>query len=180
MVAGMHSQMNPSGLEQYSLVERFVMHPQYDTVTLENDIVLIKLATPFNLSSPVVKPVGLPLQMADTPVGTRTVVAGWGNLQAGDPNRPDRLQKVTVPVVSDATCRESYGPTDMFDSFICAGYNEGGLDACNGDSGGPLFIPNSSVQVGVVSWGQGCALPRYYGVYTEVSYFVNWINSIVN
>jgi hypothetical protein len=102
MVAGMHSQMNPSGLEQYSLVERFVMHPQYDTVTLENDIVLIKvlsieihfrwdliiirkivsqLATPFNLSSPVVKPVGLPLQMADTPVGTRTVVAGWGNLQ---------------------------------------------------------------------------------------------------
>jgi len=56
----------------------------------------------------------------------------------------------------------------------------GGLDACNGDSGGPLFIPNSSVQVGVVSWGQGCALPRYYGVYTEVSYFVNWINSIVN
>ena len=103
-----------------------------------------QLATPFNFSSPVVKPVSLPSQMEDTPVGTRTVVAGWGNLQviklceiltfhplkqifkqAGDPNRPDRLQKVTVPIVSDAACRESYGPTDMFDSFICAGYIEG-------------------------------------------------------
>lgn len=57
---------------------------------------------------------------------------------------------------------------------VCAGDRvDGGEDSCNGDSGGPLLIPDGAawLQIGIVSTGQGCALPRYPGIYTEVSNF---------
>ncbi|KZR99274.1 Transmembrane Protease serine 9, partial [Daphnia magna] len=48
-----------------------------------------------------------------------------------------------------------------------------------GDSGGPLIIqatPNSRwIQVGIVSFGIGCARAEYPGVFTRVSAFRFWI-----
>lgn len=52
-----------------------------------------------------------------------------------------------------------------------------GKDSCQGDSGGPLVLNN--VQVGVVSWGRGCASPDYSGVYSNIANQLDWINSIV-
>lgn len=51
-----------------------------------------------------------------------------------------------------------------------------------GDSGGPLvcYINNYWVQVGVTSFGRGCGLPRKPGVYSKVSKFVTWIQSIIS
>src|SRR5207237_4098396 len=57
---------------------------------------------------------------------------------------------------------------------ICAGYDQGGVDTCQGDSGGPMVNKDSSgnwVEVGIVSWGEGCARAGKPGVYTEVSTF---------
>lgn len=55
----------------------------------------------------------------------------------------------------------------------------GGIDSCQGDSGGPLFTGTgaNAVQHGIVSWGRGCALADYPGVYTQVSYFNDWIDA---
>ena len=64
--------------------------------------------------------------------------------------------------------------------MLCAGYEEtGGKDSCQGDSGGPLVDKETKEQIGVVSFGQGCAEPGYPGVYTQVSYFIDWINETI-
>ena len=64
--------------------------------------------------------------------------------------------------------------------MICAGYpGVGGKDACQGDSGGP-FVCNDggkAVIAGVVSWGNGCALADYPGVYARTTYVLDWIKS---
>ena len=84
-----------------------------------------------------------------------------------------------MPVVSDADCLAAY-PDPRFPDWmtaeqsVCAGdLVDGGEDSCQGDSGGPLLVPDDSdwLQIGIVSTGQGCALPRYPGIYTEVSNF---------
>ena len=81
--------------------------------------------------------------------------------------------QVTVPVVSDDHCRDSYGQSDITDSMICAGLDQGGKDSCQGDSGGPFMCGNQLS--GIVSWGYGCAMAGYPGVYTQTSYFIDWI-----
>jgi secreted trypsin-like serine protease len=110
--------------------------------------------------------------------GTFTI-AGWGGAREGGAQQR-YLLKATVPFVSDATCESNYSgrinPTDQ----ICAGYAAGGVDTCQGDSGGPMFrrdAANAWIQVGIVSWGDGCARPNKPGVYSEVSTFAAAIGS---
>ncbi|XP_037301226.1 trypsin, alkaline A-like [Manduca sexta] len=80
--------------------------------------------------------------------------------------------------VNEATCRYRYAAIDSIitDSMLCAGWLDvGGRDQCFGDSGGPLY--HNGVVVGVCSWGEQCALPRFPGVNVRVSRFANWIRS---
>lgn len=63
--------------------------------------------------------------------------------------------------------------------MICAA--DLGKDSCQGDSGGPLtaIIKKKLLQIGIVSWGNGCALAGYPGVYTNVglSAINTWITA---
>ena len=69
-------------------------------------------------------------------------------------------------------------------NMICAGETSGERDACNGDSGGPLFVKNGNevTQLGIVSWGEGpmnegaaCGHENAYGVYTRLGNYKDWI-----
>ncbi|MFT6307429.1 MAG: secreted trypsin-like serine protease [Halioglobus sp.] len=64
---------------------------------------------------------------------------------------------------------------------VCAGFREGGIDTCIGDSGGPLYLIQNGeqVQVGITSFGNGCGLPNFYGVYTNISAYKTWISGYV-
>lgn len=129
------------------------------------DWALIKLASPVNLAT---------LNVATTTAfnnGTFTV-AGWGATRERGPQQRFML-KAQVPFVDDNTCDNSY-PSLIDNEEICAGFTQGGIDTCQGDSGGPMFRRDSNnawIQVGIVSWGNGCARPNFPGVYTEVSTF---------
>ncbi|XP_019727190.1 mast cell tryptase-like, partial [Hippocampus comes] len=99
-------------------------------------------------------------------------VTGWGNIGQGIPlPPPQNLMEVQVPVVGERQCDCYYGGGVITDNMICAGLSEGGKDACQGDSGGPMMSKQGSVWVlsGLVSFGRGCALPKFPFVYTRVS-----------
>lgn len=145
-------------------------HPDFNFDTSLNDIALLELAEP--IDEPVMS-----LFNGDSSVlpGAPALVVGWGVTDDTDPERPvypRQQQYARMPIVSNEVCNapDSYDGI-LNSSHICAGFPEGGVDACVGDSGGPLIIGirGRQVQVGIVSFGFGCALPGYYGVYTDLS-----------
>lgn len=162
-------------------VKRFIVHPNYNKFTVENDIALVELA----LKKPDV-PVTLLSEgnFSGIGLGETFRILGWGytNPEAVG-GLPIGLMSVDIQHLSLEACRIGYQDIDylyFFDSQICAGVLGGGKDACLGDSGGPLvyFHNGQWVQVGIVSWGIGCAEQTHYGVYTKVSSFQNWIEEV--
>jgi trypsin len=159
--------------KQVIQVSAVVSHEDYNDFDISNDIALMKLSTPLKLGGVVQ---AIQLQTESVAAGVDAYVTGWGTTTSGG-SLPAGLRGVTVPIVSDADCREAYGQSDIFDSMICAGLEQGGKDSCQGDSGGPLATGSDATLrlTGIVSWGYGCAVAGYPGVYTEVSHFTKWV-----
>jgi trypsin len=149
------------------------VHPKYDTATFDNDIAIMTLAERLRFG-PGIGPVGLPEDgTRSLSIGGKVVVSGWGSVQEDRLDSPT-LQAVTVSVVNVDECRASdsdVGP--ITESMFCAGAWEGGKDACHGDSGGPVVA--NGVLLGVVSWGYGCAMKGYPGVYSSTAYLREFI-----
>ena len=102
--------------------------------------------------------------------GAPLTVAGWGTEFFGSPLIPADLKAVDVEAVADESCTTNGLMGFQPDSEVCA--ETLGGDSCQGDSGGPLFgdLPDGRrVQVGIVSYGLGCAVPQFPGVYGEVN-----------
>jgi len=99
--------------------------------------------------------------------GRKLRIAGWGTTSEGG-STTDRMREASVPVVSDTRAQAAYGSQYFPRLMVAAGAE--GKDSCQGDSGGPLFKPSAPrTQVGIVSFGFGCARAGYPGVYTEVN-----------
>ena len=114
--------------------------------------------------------------------GTFTVL-GWGSTWEGGPQQR-YLRAAPVPFVSDTRCAAAYGGDGYVASdMLCAGdLPRGGVDSCQGDSGGPMVHADGAggwLQVGIVSWGNGCGRAGYPGVYTQVSTFNRDIGAAV-
>ena len=114
-----------------------------------------------------------------TATGTSSTIVGWG-LTSEDGSSSSVLRQATVPIVSNTTCQAFVAYT-IYSSQVCAGYASGGVDTCQGDSGGPIFVLASGTyyQVGVVSYGIGCARALNPGVYTRVASYSSWISSTI-
>ncbi len=161
-----------------------IRHEGYNEMTLDNDIALIKLATPSD--APIIKLVDGPVDDAG-----KVRVTGWGMMDDG--NFPVALMEAELDLEPNAACNagirniyakdlesilRNFAPRMLYSetaittatqsivgsmsdklsaNMICAGTTSGVRDSCNGDSGGPLFFekPEGPVQVGIVSWGEG-------------------------
>ncbi|XP_073540895.1 trypsin-like isoform X1 [Phyllobates terribilis] len=170
---GEHNIAVSEGTEQFINSARVIRHASYSSWTLDNDIMLIKLASAASVNS-YVQPIGLP--SGCPAAGTSCLISGWGNTLSSGTNMPNLLQCVDAPVLTASQCSNAY-PGEITGNMICVGYLEGGKDSCQGDSGGPV-VCNGQLQ-GIVSWGYGCALKNYPGVYTKVCNYNSWISSTV-
>jgi secreted trypsin-like serine protease len=150
--------------------------PGFNSSTMVNDWALIKLASPINLAT-------LPIA-TNTSLNSGTfTIMGWGSTREGG-GQQRFLMKAQVPFVDDASCGKAYraiGDPFTDSNMLCAGnLASGGVDTCQGDSGGPMVNKNAAgawVEVGIVSWGEGCAESGFPGVYSEVSTFAAAIAS---
>jgi len=184
------------GAEKAIDIANIYIHPLYDNEGYENDIALIELVSAPVNAPPAVQIASAALTEQYAIENSLATVAGWGGRQGYAPNEgptsdfPDILHKVDLQLSSNTQCRDVFAETfdvlaentGVTDAMICASVIEGGKGSCQGDSGGPLVInTNSGVQqVGIVSWGFGCAEAGYPGVYTRVSEFKGWISAITD
>jgi trypsin len=166
--------LNDTGKGQRVEVTEVHVHPSYDG---NHDAALLKLAQPVSVPTiPLATAGENTLEAAGTPL----TVAGWGTEFFGSPFGSPALKRADVRAVADSRCQTSYG-LQGFDAAteLCA--EELLADSCQGDSGGPLFYEQNGrvVQVGIVSWGLGCAFPGFPGVYAEVNSpaILNWITT---
>ena len=157
---------------QIRRVNKLIMHPEFDLESYNRDIELLKfrIAIPFN---DLIQPIALPTTTVQG--GETLVTMGWG-LTLGTEDS-DVSRHVKVKVIPRDLCNEWFGGY-VTENMICAGYKEGGRDACYGDSGGPLVLQNPGgffEFTGIVSWGEGCALAEQPRVYTNVIKYKRWI-----
>lgn len=168
-------------------VSRIITHPNYYAAQNGADIALLELGDPVNISSHV-QVVTLPPASETFPSGTVCWVTGWGDVDNGVHLPPPfPLKQVKVPIVENGICDTNYhtglstgdNVQIVRDDMMCAGNMK--RDSCQGDSGGPLVckVNGTWLQAGVVSWGEGCAQPNRPGIYTRVTYYLEWIRQYV-
>ncbi|KAI8898563.1 trypsin-like cysteine/serine peptidase domain-containing protein [Globomyces pollinis-pini] len=153
-------------------VKKFTVHPQYTSASSSGyDVAIWDVE---RVSGPI------PTKFANLDDGTFATagqslkVAGWGTLSSGASTTPKKIH------TTNEVCVNAYPSLQQVSTTFCAGFTEGGKDTCQGDSGGPAFVSNEdgSVSVaGIVSFGRGCALAGYPGVYTTVASVSSWIKA---
>ena len=166
-------------------IELILVHKDYDPTTQVNDIALLKLAEPVtNESISITSLTSTNELIAQQAPAT---VIGWGSTVSYAPDKtvqpdyPYILNEAEISLYTDQQCSDSLG-TNYTNTMLCAGVPGGGKDACQGDSGGPLMVNTNDgwQQIGIVSWGYGCATPEYPGVYTRLAIYDDWIKFLEN
>jgi len=143
-----HDLIIREGAEREFFVEHSVKHPAYNPDTVDNDVALLRVpsedwpAGPASLGGhPNAACLPHPGQRLP-PVGTKCTIIGWGKQRASNIYGTDVLHEAEVPIVSKAECLRSYEDYYITPSMFCAGYKEGRIDTCAGDSGEILRLHN--------------------------------------
>lgn len=169
-------------------------HPNWDPVTYANDYALLYLNEKIHYSLSPSHPVGpicMPkpehdMQLLEAIKSRGDIsckLAGWGVTDMNDPKSTAQLMEVELPWIEKSQCNSLFDTDaktkwiDITNENLCFGRAEGGIDACQGDSGGSITctIDGIALTFGVVSWGIGCADANKPGVYGRVSMVTDWI-----
>ena len=162
------------------VADQVIVHPDYEGAGY--DVSLFHLQRPS-----VFQPISLanPTTQRDLwEPGDEARVIGYGGQVFLLPSIDEQLREVDVPVVSDEDCETTVFQGIDEATEVCAGEFHGTEDSCQGDSGGPLMVRDTAgawVQMGVVSWGNGCAVPTQYGIYSRVGdhTLYDWIQQTI-
>jgi len=162
------------GITIKASVKQVHVHPGYDDDTEDLDFSLIELSTPLEFGD-ILRPICLPEDDLNTYEGDTGTIVGWGLTDYYDYDFPDILQETHVTIM-DPTCDDYH--LNITDNMLCASYPE--RDACYGDSGGSISVVENGVfvQVGVTSWGIGCASEDHPGIYSRVTSVLKWIHQV--
>lgn len=157
---------------QLRYATRAFVHPRYNGLQDNRyDAAVLKLDSPVS----GIKPIKLSTTAQNNleRPGSKLTIAGWGVTRQGGSTPSDRMREVSVPVVSDVVAQKDYasqGTHARYFPTLMVAAGAKGKDACQGDSGGPLFKGGTTrAEVGIVSYGIGCARAAFPGVYTEVN-----------
>nr|XP_058144986.1 serine protease 44-like [Dasypus novemcinctus] len=159
-----------------------VSHQYFDAKSLREDIAVVVLQHPVTYSSHI-QPVCLPEKSFQVASGTECWVTGWGRLvDKGSGPGASELQEVKQTIIENDKCNENLQKNlktsrVMVEKGMICTQNEGGETPCQGDSGGPLVCEynNTWIQVGIVSWVLACGRRGFPAVYSNVSYFREWV-----
>ncbi|XP_026200698.1 duodenase-1-like [Anabas testudineus] len=174
VVLGTHNLKN-ADVKNYRLIEEKFKPKTYENIGKGSDIMLLKLSTKAEIDNSV-QTIQLPETGMNMKEGQQCRVAGWGKTYTHG-HVTNELRMASVSVISQEVCK--YKWSGLPPNVICAGGYGTNKGFCQGDSGGPLVC--NGIAVGVVSFNKymNCNYPDVPNVYTEISKYVYWINSII-
>ncbi|XP_068111462.1 urokinase-type plasminogen activator [Hyperolius riggenbachi] len=169
--------------EQRFQVEKIIRHEYYsdETSALDNDIALLKIRSDSGQCASMtdnVQTVCLPSADLKLQGGVQCEIAGFGKEYYDNIKYSETLKSSMVQIIPQDVCQSAdyYGKL-INNNMFCAGDPNWKVDACKGDSGGPLICRHNGQMMlyGVISWGDGCAKKNKPGVYTRVTNYLSWI-----
>ncbi|KAG5680328.1 hypothetical protein PVAND_009840 [Polypedilum vanderplanki] len=176
----------PLPAEKHTVIQKFI-HPKFRfrlTQPDRFDVAVMKLKKPAGYKAHIL-PICLPTLPLDI-IGKNAYIAGWGKIsQEHGHTGTNILRTASVPIISKNDCIKWHQKknivVDLYDEMLCAGYKNKTVDACLGDSGGPLSILDNGryYLLGITSAGFDCARPLQPGIYHNVQKTYKWIQNII-
>lgn len=164
---------------QKKKVISITVYPAYDPRTLANDLALLFLDTPTvyaHNAYPQFPSVEVEQKLTEDQ--EKIEIAGWGNTYDFAAKSTD-LMETEAPLVPYRLCSapDSHGQS-LKATMLCAGFEDGRTDACDGDTGGAATVRHYSQEllIGIKSWGD-CVGPKKYGVFTRIAPYEGWIRA---
>ncbi|XP_008562319.1 PREDICTED: chymotrypsinogen B2-like, partial [Galeopterus variegatus] len=107
VVAGVFNKGANEEDAQVLKISKVFKNPSYNSISINNDITLVKLSTSATFNEKV-SAVCLPSSSDDFPAGKLCVTTGWGLTNPKNSNTPDKLQQAALPIVSSTQCKKSW------------------------------------------------------------------------
>ncbi|XP_011309763.1 uncharacterized protein teq isoform X2 [Fopius arisanus] len=179
--AGDYNTEIDEGTEVEANIEDYYIHEEFRKgQRMNNDIALVLLKGRGIPLGEHIMPICLPPRNAEYSEGLNCTISGFGSIENGKSGHSRDLRFGWVPLIDQNVCRADYvyGEKKITDGMVCAGYLDEGIDACDGDSGGPLACYRNGAfnLYGITSWGQHCGEMNKPGVYVRISHYRDWID----